>query len=89
MPENRNAWGEVKVASENLVEFVKKAVHEGNVRRIIIKNEEGNTILEVPVTVGAVAAILAPLAAALGALAAVVTGFKIIVEKIEPEKKSA
>jgi hypothetical protein len=84
--ENKSAWEEVKVASENLVEFVKKALHEGNVRRIIVKNEEGSTILEIPVTVGAVAAVVAPLAAALGALAAVVSGFRIVVEKTETKE---
>ncbi len=79
---------EFEVAGEQLVTTVKRLVHEGNVRRIIVKNEEGQTFLEIPLTVGVVGAMLIPLWAALGALAALVSGFRIVVEKAEPAAPS-
>jgi hypothetical protein len=59
-------------------------VHEGNVRRIVIKNEDGRTIIEAPLTIGVVGAVLLPLWAAIGALAALVANCSIEVER-EPE----
>lgn len=72
---------EFKVSGDDVVSFVKKVVAEGNARRIIVKNEEGNTIIEFPVTVGAVGALIVPALAALGAIAALVTKCTIVVEK--------
>ncbi|HEX9122637.1 MAG TPA: DUF4342 domain-containing protein [Actinomycetota bacterium] len=77
-------WQEIRVTSDQLVGTVKQLVHEGNVRRIILKNEEGHTFLEIPLTVGVAGAILLPIWAALGAIAALVSGFTIVVEKVEP-----
>jgi hypothetical protein len=82
MAEKGGSWEEVKVAGDQLVETVKKLVHEGNVRRIIIKDEQGHTFMEIPLTVGVVGAVLLPIWAALGALAALVTGFKIAIERV-------
>ena len=66
---------------------VKELVHEGNVRRIIVQNEEGKTLIEIPLTLGVVGALLLPTWAALGALAAIVTECKIVVEREdEPEE---
>jgi hypothetical protein len=69
-----------KVAAEQLVDAVKKLLHEGNVRRIVIKHE-GRTIAEFPMTVGVVGAVLAPVLAAVGAIAAVLTECTIEVER--------
>ncbi len=74
---------EIKVFGHQLSDTVKKLIHEGNVHRIIIKNEEGHTFMEIPVTVAAVGAIIAPILAAVGALAAMAAKFTIVVEKTE------
>jgi hypothetical protein len=72
---------EFKVSGDDVVSFVKKVIAEGNARRIIVKNEEGNTLVEFPVTLGAVGALLLPALAALGAIAALVAKCTIVVEK--------
>ena len=72
---------EIKVLGHELAEHVKKLIHEGNVRRIIIKDDKGNTFVEIPVTVAAVGAVFAPILAAVGALAAMAAKFTIVVEK--------
>jgi len=71
------------VSGDDLLRKIKELLHEGNVNRIIIKNEEGKTYLEIPVTVGVVGAIVAPVFAAVGALAALVARFKIEVIRRE------
>ena len=72
---------EIKVLGHELSEKVKNLIHEGNVRRVIIKDEHGNTFVEIPVTVAAVGAVFAPILAAVGALAAMAGKFTIVVEK--------
>lgn len=72
---------EFQVSGEQLVNKVKSIINEGNIRRIIIKNEDGKTIVEFPVTIGVVGVLLAPWLAALGAIAALVSKCTIIVEK--------
>ena len=74
---------EFKVSGEEVVKKVKELVKEGNVRRIIIKNEEGKTLIEIPLTIGVVGALLLPVWAAIGAIAAMVTNCTIIIEKKE------
>ena len=74
-----------KVAADQLVDAVKKIVHEGNVRRIVIK-QDGRTVAEFPMTVGVVGAVVAPVLAAVGALAAVLTECTIEVERTAPPK---
>lgn len=69
------------VSSEDLVKKVKELVHEGNVRRIIIKNEEGKTLLEMPVTIGIIGIVLVPWLAAIGAIAALATKNTIVVQR--------
>ena len=77
-----------KVGADQLVDAVKTLLHEGNVRRIIVK-QEGNTIAEFPLSIGLVGAVFAPLLAAVGALAAVLTECTIEVERtVPPETKS-
>ncbi len=78
-----NLHQEVKVEGEDLLKKVKELIHEGNLRRIIIKDEKGNTYLEVPLTVGVVGAVIAPVFAAIGALAALASSFTIEVVKKE------
>jgi len=75
---------EIKVLGSELADKVKALVHEGNVNRIIIKDEKGNTFVEIPVTVAAVGAVLAPVLAAVGAIAAMAAKFTIVVEKSVP-----
>jgi hypothetical protein len=75
---------EFKVSGKDLKEKVKELIKEGNARRIIIKNEKGDSVLEIPVTLGAVGAILAPALAAVGAIAALLTNCTIVVVKKAP-----
>ena len=78
---------EFKVKGDQLLKKVKEFIHQGNVRRIIIKNDEGKTYLEIPVTVGVVGALLVPVWAAIGALAAVASNFTIEIINIEKKKE--
>jgi hypothetical protein len=72
----------VVVKGDDLLAKVKEIVHQGNVRRIIISNEEGQRLIEVPLTVGVVGALLLPAWAAVGAIAAVVANAKIEIERV-------
>ncbi len=72
---------EYKVSGDQIVKKVKQLIKEGNARRIIIKNENNEVMMEIPLTIGAVGAIFAPILAAVGALAALMTNCTIIVEK--------
>jgi hypothetical protein len=81
--EDKTFTEEIKTTGEQLVAKVKELVREGNVRRIIVKNEEGKTLIEIPLTLGVVGALLLPVAAALGAIAALVTDCTIVVERVE------
>ena len=71
------------VSSDDLIEKVKQLLHEGNVTRIILKDEEGKVMLEIPATVGIIGVLLAPWLAAVGAIAALATNCKIVVERRE------
>ena len=75
--------------SQELVQKVKELIHEGNVRRIIVKNDEGHTVIEIPVTLGIVGAIAAPVLAAVGAVGALAGRWTIEVEKREPDAGEA
>ena len=75
----------IDVKGGHLVEKVKELVHEGNVRRIIIKDADGKTVMEVPVTVGVVGFLVAPTIAAVGAVAALAADYSIEVERDIPE----
>ena len=72
---------EFRVNGEELLKKVKELIAEGNARRIIIKNENGETLVEIPLMIGAIGAILAPTLAAVGAIAALVTHCTIVVIK--------
>jgi len=75
---------EFVVSGSELLNRVKEILHEGNIRRIVIK-QEGKTLIEIPLAVAAIGALLAPILAAVGALAALVTNCTIEVERIEKE----
>ena len=72
---------EFKVSADDLIKSVKKLIHEGNVRKILIKDEKGKTLIEIPVTIGVVGTILAPWLAALGVIGALATNCTIVVER--------
>ena len=75
---------EFQVRGAYLVEEVKKLIHEGNVQRIIIKNEQGHTLVEIPVTLAAIGVIAAPVLAAVSAIAGIVAKCTLVVERREP-----
>jgi hypothetical protein len=74
---------EFKVKSEEVISKVKELLHEGNVRKLIIKDEDGKVYLEIPVTFGVIGAMMAPWLAAVGAVAAMVANLKIEVVREE------
>ena len=73
-----------KVAGNELADKIQELIHEGNVRRIIIKDEQGHTFMEIPLTVATVGIVLAPVLAAVGAIAAIVGKFTVVVERAAP-----
>ncbi len=85
MSEEKFRTEEFHVNGEELLARIKKLVHEGNIRRIIIKNKDGKTLLEIPMTFGVVGALIAPQLAAIGAIAALLTEATVVVEKVEAE----
>ena len=72
---------ELKVSGDGLVARVRELIREGNVRRIIIKNDEGRSIMEIPLTLGVVGAVMMPVFVALGAIAALASHYTLVVEK--------
>lgn len=74
---------EFSITGDQLLAKIKDLVHEGNVRRLIIKNEDGKTLVEIPLTVGVVGVLLLPVWAAIGAIAALATDCTIVVERTE------
>ena len=76
---------EFKVEGEKLLTKIKELAHEGNIRRVIIRNEEGRNLIDVPLTFGIVGALLVPQLAAIGAIAALLSHGTILVEKVKEE----
>jgi len=79
----RQESGSTRARGQALVEKVKQLIHEGNVRRVVIKNDKGDTVMEIPVTAGVVAAIAAPVVTAVGAIGALANEWTIQVEHHE------
>ena len=79
---------EIQVLGRDLVEKVKALIHEGNVQRVIIKDEHGHTFIEIPVTFAAIGVVAAPVLAAVGAISALVAKFTIVVERSQPKTPS-
>jgi hypothetical protein len=82
----KSSWESFKVTGDEIMTKVKEIIKEGNARKIIIKNEKDEIIMEFPLTIGAIGAVLAPLFAAVGALTALATNCTIMVEKKMDEK---
>jgi len=74
---------EFSVSADNLIQKVRELIREGNIIRIVVKDEKGKVLLEMPATIGVVGVILAPWLAALGAIAALATRCTIVVEREE------
>ena len=72
---------EIHVSGEELISKIKELVHEGNIRHVIIQNEKGRTLIDIPLSLGVVGVLLAPQLAAVGAIAALITKGTIIVER--------
>ncbi len=82
-PASKVVREEFSVSADNLIERVKELLHEGNVTRIIVKDEAGKVVLEIPATVGVVGVVIAPWLAALSVVAALATNCKVVVERRE------
>ena len=76
-----NHTEEFKLSGEDVLAKVRQIIQDGNARRLILKNDEGKTLIEIPLTVGVVGAALLPVWAAIGAIAALVAKLTIVVEK--------
>ena len=76
----KTVWESLKLEGENAVEKVKQVIHEGNVRRVMVKHH-GRTVAEFPLTAGVVGAVLAPVLAAIGAIVALAKDCTIEVER--------
>ncbi len=94
MPDEKVSYEEFRVNGEAVVGKIKELIHEGNIRRITIKNDKGETLIEIPLTVGVVGVVFLPVWAAIGALAALAANLTIVVEKVnavpaepKPEQK--
>jgi hypothetical protein len=72
---------EFYVRGEELLAKIKELIHQGNIRRVIIKDKDGKVLMEFPLTLGVVGVVLAPTLAAVGAIAALVTDATVVVEK--------
>jgi hypothetical protein len=83
MSEQQERTEEFQVSGEKLVAKLKELLRQGNIRRITIKNDEGKTLIEIPLTIGVVGAVLLPVWAAIGAIAALVTKCTILIERVE------
>ena len=83
MTESEERNEEFQVTGDMLVAKIKELIHEGNVRRITLKNEEGKPLIEIPLTVGVVGVILVPVWAAIGAIAALAAKLTIVIERVD------
>ena len=72
---------EFKVEGEKILSKIKELIHEGNIRKVILKDKDGKTLMEIPMTFGVVGALIVPQLAAIGAIAALLTEATIVVEK--------
>lgn len=74
-------FDQFKVHGKDLADKIQELIHEGNVRRIIVKNEQGHTFMEIPLTVATVGVVAAPILAAVATLAGMVANFTLVVER--------
>jgi hypothetical protein len=83
----RTFWEKLEGTTDQILAEIKRLIEAGNIRRVVVK-QRGRTVAEFPVTVGVIGAVIAPLAAAIGALAAVLTECTIEVEKTAPKEEA-
>lgn len=83
MSEEKTRTEEFRVSGSEIIEKIKEIIREGNARRIIFKTEDGRVFMEIPLTVGVVGTLIAPVWAAVGAIAALASNLTIVVEKVE------
>ena len=88
MSESTNRSEEFQFSGDTLLAKIKEIVREGNIRRVVIKNEDGRVLIDIPLTIGVVGTLLAPQLAAIGAIAALVLKGSIVIEK-EPQSTPA
>jgi len=86
---NNTFYEEFKVFGHEVAGKVKELIHEGNVRRVVLKNEQGKTIIDIPVTIAAVGAMILPELAVLGTLVALAAKYTILVEKTQEAEAPA
>ena len=83
---------EFKISGDVLGAKIKELIHQGNIRRIILKNEEGQTLIEIPMTVGVIGSVISaalfPVIAAVGVIGAMVARLTVVIERIESEPSS-
>jgi hypothetical protein len=79
-----SAFEQIRVDAAHLVDKIRELIHEGNVRRIIIKDTAGNTFMEIPLNLAVIGVIAAPILTAVGALAAMAANFTVVVERNKP-----
>ena len=82
-PHEKVRTEEFHVNGDKLVARIKELLHEGNIRKLIIKDKEGKVLMEIPMTFGVMGVLLAPQLAAIGAIAALVSEATLVVEKSE------
>jgi len=85
MTEENTRTEEFEFSGDKLIAQIKELINQGNIRRVIIKSEEGRVLIDIPLTVGILGSLVAPQLAALGAIAALVTRGTIVVEKASEE----
>jgi Flp pilus assembly pilin Flp len=78
---------EFRISGEEVITKIKELLHEGNVRRIILKDEKGVTLIEVPLTIGVIGAVLLPVWAAIGTIAGMAAKLTLVVERTEPKEE--
>ncbi len=85
MEQIRVVYEEFKVLGKELVDKVGQLIHAGNVRRIIVKDDKGNTFMEIPLTLATVGVVAAPVLAGLGAIAVLIANFTLVVERVKED----
>jgi hypothetical protein len=89
MTESTSRSEEFQFSGDTLLAKIKEIIREGNIRRVVIKNEDGRVLIDIPLTIGVVGTLLAPQLAAIGAIAALVLKGSIVIEKEAPPASQA
>jgi hypothetical protein len=89
MTESTSRCEEFQFSGDTLLAKIKEIIREGNIRRVVIKNEDGRVLIDIPLTIGVVGTLVAPQLAAIGAIAALVLRGSIVIEKETPPAPTA